>query len=156
MTVETNETPENTTAKRKFNVIRGVYALLNWLLYSALGSGIPYIIFLVFKSAFVDTKANGVVELGGFFFSVVLPEVLASIDKKADFKTTRVLLLIGFIVFIICYFHVYSQSFRGYKMLATEETIFNSITIRLGIICIIFVAILRFLQGGVSDDQANS
>ena len=43
MTVETKGTPENTTAKRKFDVIRGVYALLNWLLYSALGSSTPYL-----------------------------------------------------------------------------------------------------------------
>lgn len=37
MAAETKEMPENATTKRKFDAIRGMHALLNWCLYSALG-----------------------------------------------------------------------------------------------------------------------
>lgn len=99
MAVETKEMPENVTTKRKFDAIRGVYALLNWCLYSALGSSIPYLAFLLLSHAFVSAEVEGLVELSGFYFSVIVPEVIESINPKAHFRQARVLLFLGFVFF---------------------------------------------------------
>lgn len=152
MAAETREMPENATTKRKFDAIRGMYALLNWCLYSALGSSIPYLAFLLLSHAFVSAEVEGLVELSGFYFSIIVPEVIESINPKAHFRQARVLLFLGFVFFSMCYFYVYYQSFVGHKMVFEEKSTFHAIIVGLGNVCIGLVAILRFLQGAISYD----
>lgn len=121
-------------------------AFFEWIVYSVLGSCIPYVIFLILYQAYGKTTGNELVEFGSLVFSVVSQEIIGITKSKDAFKKLNACLIIGVLIFFACYIIVYYHSFTGLPLSPKAKVSFSFAITGWGWSCLILSAVLHILK----------